>query len=175
MGETADVTFAQKSKDEDNLSCLSSSGRFPQSVMLWRARPSAGVGALCFSWSKFSRAIYQDIIGFHASVWWLMEMWIAYPFIRLASKIAWRINASCILSEQPGLPEHLCTANKHPLAPMQLSYCWSLPPTSSLVANCEFWDSFALSHNNKERNNISFWVIYHSACNWTTFLVKSLK
>ncbi len=41
---------------------LESSVKFLQSVMIWGAVTSAGVGALCFLKSKVNAAIYQDIL-----------------------------------------------------------------------------------------------------------------
>ncbi len=40
---------------------LKSSVTFPQSVMVWAAMSSAGVGPLCFLKSTVNTAIYQDI------------------------------------------------------------------------------------------------------------------
>ncbi len=36
--------------------------KFPQSVMIWAAMSSTGVGPLCFMKSKVNAAIYQDIL-----------------------------------------------------------------------------------------------------------------
>ncbi len=36
--------------------------KFPQSVMIWAAMSSAGVGPLCFLKSTVNTAIYQDIL-----------------------------------------------------------------------------------------------------------------
>ncbi len=41
---------------------LKSSVKFPQSVMIWAAMSSAGVGPLCFLKSTFNAAIYQEIL-----------------------------------------------------------------------------------------------------------------
>ncbi len=43
-------------------SCLKSSVKFPQSVMIWAAMSSAGVGPLCFLKSTVNAAIYQEIL-----------------------------------------------------------------------------------------------------------------
>ncbi len=40
---------------------LKSSVKFPQSVMIWAAMSSAGVGPLCFLKSTVNAAIYQEI------------------------------------------------------------------------------------------------------------------
>ncbi len=45
-----------------NPSCLKSSVKFPQSVMIWAAVSSAGVGPLCFQRYKVNAAIYQEIL-----------------------------------------------------------------------------------------------------------------
>ncbi len=42
---------------------LESSVKFPQSVMIWAAMSSAGVGPLCFLKSTVNAAIYQDILN----------------------------------------------------------------------------------------------------------------
>ncbi len=42
--------------------CLKSSVKFPQSVMIWAAMSSAGVGPLCFLKSTVNTAIYQEIL-----------------------------------------------------------------------------------------------------------------
>ncbi len=42
--------------------CLKSSVKFPQSVMIWAAMLSAGVGPLCFLKSTVNTAIYQEIL-----------------------------------------------------------------------------------------------------------------
>ncbi len=42
--------------------CLKSSVKFPQSVMIWAAMSSAGVGPLCFLKSTVNAAIYQNIL-----------------------------------------------------------------------------------------------------------------
>ncbi len=36
--------------------------KFPQSVMIWAAKSSAGVGPLCFLKSTVNAAIYQEIL-----------------------------------------------------------------------------------------------------------------
>uniref|UniRef100_A0AAY5KB60 Tc1-like transposase DDE domain-containing protein n=1 Tax=Esox lucius TaxID=8010 RepID=A0AAY5KB60_ESOLU len=40
--------------------CLKSSVKFPQSVMVWGAMSSAGIGPLCFLRSKVNAAVYQE-------------------------------------------------------------------------------------------------------------------
>ncbi len=51
-----------KSGEAQNPCCLKSSVKFPQSVMVWGAMSSAGVGSLCFLKSTVNAAIYQDIL-----------------------------------------------------------------------------------------------------------------
>ncbi len=48
--------------EAQNPCCLKSSVKFPQSVMLWAAMSSAGVGPLCFLKSTVNAAIYQEIL-----------------------------------------------------------------------------------------------------------------
>ncbi len=43
-------------------SCLKSSVKFPQSVMIWAAMSSAGVGPLCFLKTNVTAPVYQDIL-----------------------------------------------------------------------------------------------------------------
>ncbi len=43
-------------------SCLKSSVKFPQSVMIWGAMSSAGVGLLCFLKINVTAPVYQDIL-----------------------------------------------------------------------------------------------------------------
>ncbi|KAL0199227.1 hypothetical protein M9458_007767, partial [Cirrhinus mrigala] len=43
-------------------SCLKSSVKFPQSVMVWGAMSSAGVGPLSFIKSTVNAAVYQEIL-----------------------------------------------------------------------------------------------------------------
>ncbi len=51
----------RKSGEAQNPCCLKSSVKFPQSVMIWAAMSSAGVGPLCFLKSTVNAAIYQEI------------------------------------------------------------------------------------------------------------------
>ncbi|KAI2644059.1 Transposable element Tc1 transposase [Labeo rohita] len=52
----------RKRGEAQNPHCLRSSVKFPQSVMVWGAMSSAGVGPLCFLRSKVNAAVYQDIL-----------------------------------------------------------------------------------------------------------------
>ncbi len=52
----------RKSGEAQNSCCLKSRVKFPQSVMIWAAMSSAGVGPLCFLKSTVNAAIYQDIL-----------------------------------------------------------------------------------------------------------------
>ncbi len=53
----------RKSGAAQNLCCLKSSVKFPQSVMIWAAMSSAGVGPLCFLKSTVNLpAIFQEIL-----------------------------------------------------------------------------------------------------------------
>ncbi len=52
----------RKSGAAQNPCCLKSGVKFPQSVMIWAAMSSAGVGPLCFLKSTVNAAIYQEIL-----------------------------------------------------------------------------------------------------------------
>ncbi len=52
----------RKSGEAQNPCCLKSSVKFPQSVMIWAAMSSAGVGPLCFLKSTVNAATYQEIL-----------------------------------------------------------------------------------------------------------------
>ncbi len=52
----------RKSGEAQNPCCLKSSVKFPQSVMIWAAMSSAGVGPLYFLKSTVNAVIYQDIL-----------------------------------------------------------------------------------------------------------------
>ncbi len=52
----------RKSGEAQNPCCLKSGVKFSQSVMIWAAVTSAGVGPLCFLKSTVNAAIYQDIL-----------------------------------------------------------------------------------------------------------------
>ncbi len=87
-----------ESGEAQNPCCLKSSVKFPQSVMIWAATSSAGVGPLGFLKSTVNAAIYQEILehfmlpsadklygdaDFHFPYWpWCYCAW-------LASKLAW--------------------------------------------------------------------------------------
>ncbi len=51
----------RKSGEAHSPSCLKSSVKFPQSVMIWGAMSSAGVGPLCFLKTNFTAPVYQEI------------------------------------------------------------------------------------------------------------------
>ncbi len=55
-------SFQMKVGEAQNPCCLKSSVKFPQSVMIWAAMSSAGVGPLCFLKSTVNAAIYQEIL-----------------------------------------------------------------------------------------------------------------
>ncbi len=54
----------RKSGEAQNPCCLKSSVKFPQSVMIWAAMSSAGVGPLCFLKSTVNAVIYQEILEY---------------------------------------------------------------------------------------------------------------
>ncbi len=51
----------RKGGEAHSPSCLKSSVKFPQSVMIWCAMSSAGVGPLCFLKTNITAAVYQEI------------------------------------------------------------------------------------------------------------------
>ncbi len=72
----------RKSGEAQNPCCLKCSVKFPQSVMIWAAMSSAGVGPLCFLKSTVNAAIYQEIFrALHASFCWqaLWRCWFHFP------------------------------------------------------------------------------------------------
>ncbi len=52
----------RKRGEAQNPHCLRSSVKFPQSLMVWGAMSSAGVGLLCFLKSKVNTAVYQEVL-----------------------------------------------------------------------------------------------------------------
>ncbi len=52
----------RKCGEAQNPCCLKSSVKFPQSVMIWAAMLSAGVGPLCFLKFTINTAVYQEIL-----------------------------------------------------------------------------------------------------------------
>ncbi len=56
-----EIKVWRKSGEAHNPCCLKSSVKFPQSVMIWAAMSSAGVGPQCFLKSTVNTAIYQEI------------------------------------------------------------------------------------------------------------------
>ncbi len=52
----------RKGGEAHSPSCLKSSDKFPQSVMIWCAMSSAGVGPLCFLKTNVTAPVYQEIL-----------------------------------------------------------------------------------------------------------------
>ncbi len=52
----------RKGGEAHSPSCMKSSVKFPQSVMIWVAMSSAGVGPLCFLKTNVTAPVYQDIL-----------------------------------------------------------------------------------------------------------------
>ncbi len=52
----------RKGGEAHSPSCLKSSVKFPQSVMIWGVMSSAGVGPLCFLKTNVTAPVYQDIL-----------------------------------------------------------------------------------------------------------------
>ncbi len=59
-----EIKVPEWSGEAEHPCCLKSSVKFPQSVMIWAAMSSAGVGPLCFLKSTVNAAIYQDILEY---------------------------------------------------------------------------------------------------------------
>ncbi len=62
-------------------SCLKSSVKFTQSVMIWGAMSSAGVGPLCFLKTNVTASVYQEILEHFMlpSLTSFLEMLISFP------------------------------------------------------------------------------------------------
>ncbi len=56
------LTWAKEKNWTDGPSCLKSSVKFPQSVMIWGALSSAGVGPLCFLKTNVTAPVYQEML-----------------------------------------------------------------------------------------------------------------
>ena len=67
-----------KRGEAQNPRCLKSSVKFPQSVMVWGAMSSAGVGPLCFLRSRVNAAIYQEVLEHFLVDGCVMEMQISF-------------------------------------------------------------------------------------------------
>ncbi len=52
----------RKGGEAHRTSCLKSSVKFPQSVMIWGAMSSAGVGPLCFLKTNVTAPVYQNFL-----------------------------------------------------------------------------------------------------------------
>ncbi len=52
----------RKGGEAHSPSCLKSSVKFPQSVMIWVAMSSAGVGPLCFLKTNITAPVYQEML-----------------------------------------------------------------------------------------------------------------
>ncbi|XP_078133330.1 lipid droplet-associated hydrolase isoform X3 [Sander vitreus] len=61
-GDCAGPRVWRKRGEAQNPRCLKSSVKFPQSVMVWGAMSSAGVGPLCFLRSRVNAAVYQEVL-----------------------------------------------------------------------------------------------------------------
>ncbi len=71
----------RKSGEAQNPCCLKSSVKFPQSVMIWAAMSSAGVGPLCFLKSSRRSHLPGNFRALHASFCWqaLWRCWFHFP------------------------------------------------------------------------------------------------
>ncbi len=76
------TTFSSQIKYILHLIWKSNQIKFPQSVMIWAAMSSGGVGPLCFLKSTVNAVIYQEILrALHASFCWqaLWRCWFHFP------------------------------------------------------------------------------------------------
>ncbi len=71
----------RKSGEAQNPCCLKSSVKFPQSVMIWAAVSSAGVGPLCLLMSSHRSHLPGNFRALHASFCWqaLWRCWFHFP------------------------------------------------------------------------------------------------
>ncbi len=71
----------RKSGEAQNPCCLKSSVKFPQSVMIWAAVSSAGVGPLCFLSPQSTQPSTRKFRALHASFCWqaLWRCWFHFP------------------------------------------------------------------------------------------------
>ncbi len=71
----------RKRGEAQNPCCLKSSVKFPQSVMIWAAMSSAGVGPLCFLKSSHRSHLPGNVRALHASFCWqaLWRCWFHFP------------------------------------------------------------------------------------------------
>ena len=142
----------RNSGEVQNPCCLKSSVRFPQSVMIWAAMSSAGVGLLCFLKSTINAVIYQDILkqfmlpsfstGLgtcpHCQRYQKLFHWPWCNCTWLASKVAWhephRESMGYCQEEderhqsQCRWPEGHCQSN------LGFHYTWAVPQADCLQA-----------------------------------------
>ncbi len=62
-----EIKVLEESGEAQNPCCLKSSVKFPQSVMIWAAMSSAGVGPLCFLKSSQRSHLPRNFRALHAS------------------------------------------------------------------------------------------------------------
>ncbi len=76
-----EIKVWRKSEEAQNPCCLKSSVKFPQSVMIWAAMSSAGVGPLCFLKSSQRSHLPEHFRALHASFCWqaLWRCWFHFP------------------------------------------------------------------------------------------------
>ncbi len=82
----------RKGGEAHSPSCMKSSVKFPQSVMIWGAMSSAGVGPLCFLKTNVTAPIYQ-------------EFWSTSCFLLLTSFLKMPISFSSRIWHLPTLPK----------------------------------------------------------------------
>ncbi len=82
----------RKGRETHSPSCLKSSVKFPQSVMIWGAMSSAGVDPLCFLKTKVTAPVYQEI-------------WSTSCFLLLTSSLKMLISFSSRIWHLPTPPK----------------------------------------------------------------------
>ncbi len=99
------------SGEAQNPCCLKSSVKFPQSVMIWAAMSSAGVGPLCFLKSGSMTMVLLCLIGQQTRL-----TWTPLRIYGVLSRGRWETPDPTMqmswrpLSKKPGLPYHLSSA-----------------------------------------------------------------
>ncbi len=94
----------RKSGEAQNPCCLKSSVKFPQSVMIWAAMSSAGVGQLCFLKSTVNAAIYQEILE-HFMLPFIFQQDLAPAYTAKGTKSWFNDHGVTVLDWPANLPD----------------------------------------------------------------------
>ncbi len=124
----------RKSGEAQSPCCLKSSVKFPQSVMIWGAVTSAGVGPLCFIKFQVNAAIYQEILEHFHLLTSFMEMLISFSSRTLAP-------AHTAKTTSKWFADHDITVFDWPASMPDLNPIWNL------------WDIFKRKMRNRWSNN----------------------